>query len=304
MNRRDFVIAGVAGLGAFPPLVPLSQREGENARRTFKLRYAPHFGMFKAHAGDDLVAQVDFMADQGFTALEDNAMRGRPAAQQERIAQALVRRGMAMGVFVAHTISWNEASLTSGDAAARDRFVAEVRQSVEVAKRVRATWMTVVPGHGDTRLEIGYQTANVVEALKRAAAVLEPHRLVMVLEPLNTLRDHPGQFLTRIPQAYLICKAVASPACKILFDMYHQQITEGNLIPNMDAAWDEIAYFQIGDHPGRNEPGTGEINYRNMFRHIHSKGYRGILGMEHGNARPGREGEQAVIDAYVAADGF
>ena len=79
-----------------------------------------------------------------------------------------------------------------------------------------------------------------------------------------------------------ICRAVGSPSCKILNDLYHQQITEGNLIPNIDAAWEEIAYFQIGDNPGRKEPTTGEINYLNIFRHLHAKGYTGILGMEHG----------------------
>jgi hydroxypyruvate isomerase len=175
---------------------------------------------------------------------------------------------------------------------------------VDVAKRVNAKWMTVVPGRVDTRLEMNYQTAHVVEALRRAAAICEPHGLVLVIEPLNTLRDHPGQFLTRIPQAYQICKAVGSPSCKILFDLYHQQITEGNLIPNIEAAWDEIAYFQVGDNPGRKEPGTGEINYGSVFRHIHGKGYTGIVGMEHGNSRPGREGERAVIDAYRAADAW
>jgi hydroxypyruvate isomerase len=164
--------------------------------------------------------------------------------------------------------------------------------------------MTVVPGHVDTRLDMDFQTANVVEALKRAAEVLEPHNLIIVLEPLNTLRNHPGQFLTRIPQAYLVCKAVASPSCKILFDIYHQQITEGNLIPNFDAAWDEVAYVQVGDNPGRNEPGTGEINYRNVFRHLHEKGYTGMVGMEHGNSMRGQEGERAVIEAYLAADAF
>jgi hydroxypyruvate isomerase len=260
--------------------------------------------MFQHHAGRDLVAQLEFMAAEGFTALEDNGMKDRSRAEQERIASAMQRLGMRMGVFVAHTIGWTEANLTSGDPARRDAFLAEMRASVEVAKRVNATWMTVVPGHVDRRLELSYQTANVVEALKRAAAMLEPHGLVMVLEPLNTLRDHPGQFLTRIPQAYLLCKAVASPSCKILFDAYHQQITEGNLIPNLDAAWDEIGYTQVGDHPGRKEPGTGEINYRNVFRHLHSKGYDGIVGMEHGNARPGRDGERALIEAYVEADRY
>jgi hydroxypyruvate isomerase len=126
----------------------------------------------------------------------------------------------------------------------------------------------------------------------------------MVLEPLNTLRNHPGMFLTSSPQAYLVCKAVNSPSCKILFDIYHQQITEGNLIPNIDTAWDEIAYIQVGDNPGRNEPGTGEINYRNVFKHIHGKGFTGVVGMEHGNATRGRDGERAVINAYVAADAW
>ena len=273
-------------------------------RRSFRLQYAPHFGMFRAHAGEDLVAQLEFMSAEGFTALEDNEMKGRTVADQERIARAMQRLGMQMGVFVAHQISWNEPGIASGDIAKRDAFVQQVRESVDIARRVNAKWMTVVPGHVDRRLDMGFQTANVIEALKRAASVLEPHGVVVVLEPLNTLRDHPGQFLTRIPQTYAICKAVGSPSCKILFDIYHQQITEGNIIPNIDAAWDEIAYFQVGDNPGRKEPGTGEVNYRNIFGHIHAKGYRGVIGMEHGNARPGREGERAVIDAYVGADNF
>lgn len=294
--------AAVIAIGAEPLRASVAEPRGQ-ARR-FKLRYAPHFGMFRHHAGDDLVAQLRFMAVEGFTALEDNGMRERPVEEQGRIAAEMERLGMSMGVFVAHRIAWNDANLTSGDASKRDRFLAEIRDSVEVAKRVNATWMTVVPGHVDRRLEPSYQTANVIETLKRAAGILEPHGLAMVLEPLNTLRDHPGQFLTRVPQAYMICKGVGSPACKILFDIYHQQITEGNLISNLEAAWDEIAYIQVGDHPGRKEPGTGEINYRNVFRHLHGKGYTGVVGMEHGNAQPGREGERAVIEAYVAADSY
>lgn len=133
--------------------------------------------------------------------------------------------------------------------------------------------------------------------------ILEPHGLVMVLEPLN-FRDHPGLFLTESPQAFQICKAVDSPSCKILFDIYHQQIQEGNLIPNIDDSWDEIAYFQIGDNPGRKEPTTGEINYKNIFSFIYKKGYDGILGMEHGNAIQGVEGEKALVDAYLEVDSF
>jgi hydroxypyruvate isomerase len=244
------------------------------------------------------------MVAEGFTALEDNGMRGRPVAEQELIGRTLARLNMRMGVFVAHTINWTAPTLTSSDPAHRDAFLKEIQESVDVARRVGATWMTVVPGHVDRRPHIDYQTANVIETLKRASAILEPHGLVMVLEPLNTLRNHPGMFLTEVPQTYMICKAVGSPSCRILFDIYHQQITEGNLIPNIDAAWSEIAYFQVGDNPGRNEPGTGEINYRNVFRHIHAKGFTGIVGMEHGNAARGRDGERAVIDAYVYADAW
>jgi hydroxypyruvate isomerase len=133
---------------------------------------------------------------------------------------------------------------------------------------------------------------------------LEPHKLVMVLEPLNWQTNHGGVFLRSAEQGYAVCKAVNSPSCKILFDLYHEQITAGNLIPSLDAAWDEVAYLQSGDNPGRKEPGTGEVNYRNVFQHLAKKGYKGVIGMEHGNSKPGAEGEQAVIDAYRAADAY
>ena len=267
----------------------------------FHMDFAPHLGMFVNHAGTDPLDQLTFMAENGFRAFEDNEMRQRPVTLQEKIGRHLASLDMRMGVFVAHTISWTRASLASGDPELRGAFLNEIRASVEVAKRVNATWMTVVPGHLDLNLSMGYQTANVIESLKRAAEILEPHGLVMVLEPLN-FRDHPGLFLTGSAQAYAVCKAVDSPSCKILFDIYHQQIQEGNLIPNIEASWEEIAYFQIGDNPGRKEPGTGEINYANVMSYIDQRGFTGILGMEHGNSMAGKAGEESVISAYRAID--
>lgn len=267
----------------------------------FKLKYAPHFGMFQNLAGPDPVDQLKFAADQGFTAWEDNGMMGRPVPEQERIAKAMRDLGMTMGVFVAHA-EWNNPTYALGGAENRAALVAQAKAAVEVAKRTQVKWMTVVPGPYDKRLAWDFQTANVIDSLRAMAEVFEPEGLVMVLEALNPYRDHPGMFLSKIPQAFMVCRAVNSPACKILFDMYHQQITEGNIIPNIDAAWSEIAYFQLGDNPGRNEPGTGEMNYHNIFRHLHGKGYEGVVGMEHGNSRRGKEGDQAVIDAYRAAD--
>jgi hydroxypyruvate isomerase len=152
-------------------------------------------------------------------------------------------------------------------------------------------------------MDWGYQTAHVVDNLRAAAAICEPAGVVIVLEPLNK-RDHPSLFLSGMPQAYEICRAVNSPACKINNDLYHQQITEGNLIPNIDAAWSEIATFHLGDNPGRKEPGTGEVNFRNVFKHLAARKYDGVLCMEHGQSKEGKAGERAVIEAYIAADSF
>lgn len=271
--------------------------------RPFKLDYAPHFGMFAQHAGPDLLDQLRFMHDQGFRSLEDNGMKARPVELQERIAAEMERLGMRMGVFVA-TADFGNVTFATDDPQTREKLLKDIRDSVEVAQRVRARWCTVVPGRFELGMEWDYQTANVIEHLKRCAEIFEPHGLVMVLEPLNSWTDHPGLFLTKIPQAYMICRSVNSPACKILFDIYHQQITEGNIIPNLDRSWDQIAYVQIGDNPGRKEPTTGEINYKNIFQHLYQKGYEGILGMEHGNSQPGEKGERAVIDAYRYSDDF
>lgn len=306
MKRRNFIqktalTSGAISIGGgFSYGSPAKKIE---AAHSFNLKYAPHLGMFKKLAGEDPIDQLNFMADQGFTAFEDNGMKGRDIALQQKMAKTMEKRGLEMGVFVAHQIYWKEPNLASGDSTKRTEFLEDIKSSIEVAKRVNAKWMTVVPGHVDLKLNMGYQTANVVESLKQASALLEAHDLTMVLEPLN-FRNHPGLFLTESPQAYEICKAVDSPSCKILFDIYHQQIQEGNLIPNMEACWDEIAYIQIGDNPGRNEPTTGEINYNNVFKFIHGKDFDGILGMEHGNSRPDKAGEVAVIEAYKKVDAF
>jgi hydroxypyruvate isomerase len=304
MKRRDFVTRSMLAAGAVAVNGGLStSSRAAAAKHSFKLKYAPHFNMFKNLAGPDPIDQLKFAADQGFTAWEDNGMKNKPVELQQKIATTMETLGIQMGVFVA-TATFKEVTFCGRDQAAWDGVLKDIRDSVEVAKRVNVKWMTVVPGLYDTKTEWDYQTANCIELLKRCCEILEPHGLVMVLEPLNWWTNHPQCFLHKIPQAFLICQAVNSPSCKILFEIYHQQITEGNLIPNIDKAWSEIAYFQCGDNPGRKEPGTGEINYRNVFRHIHSKGFEGIMGMEHGNSMGGAEGDQAVIDAYVAADSF
>lgn len=309
MNRRNFLSTGLSAVASTMVVgqaLGSSKHEIKNlaeaaTEKIFKLNYAPHQGMFENHAGKDFIDQIKFMYDQGFRGIEDNGMLARSVQEQEKIGTTLAKLGMTMGVFVIDGGDNWKTSLTTGKQEFKDTFVNMCKRSVEVAKRVNATWMTVVPGFFERRLPIGIQTANVVDALRRGAEVLEPHGLIMALEPLS---DTPDLFLRYSDQTYEICKAVNSASCKILYDAYHMQRNEGNLIPNIEKCWDEIAYFQIGDNPGRNEPTSGEINYKNIFKFIYDRGYRGVMGMEHGNATPGKEGELALIKAYRACDSF
>ncbi|AFL85777.1 hydroxypyruvate isomerase [Belliella baltica DSM 15883] len=301
MERRKFIEKASLAT-AFSALFPfLSNANGYRKDHTFNLNYAPHFGMFNQSAGKDLIAQIEYMADQGFKALEDNGMMGRSIEDQNKIAKALERRGMKMGVFVIDGGDNWKKSLTTGKQEFSDNFLSTCEKAVEVAKRTGAKWMTVVPGFYERNLPLGIQTANVIETLKKASDIFEPHGLTMVLEPLS---DTPDLFLRFSDQTYSICKAVGSPACKILYDAYHMQRNEGNLLANIDKCWSEIAYIQVGDNPGRKEPGTGEINYLNLFKFLYEKGYDGIVGMEHGLSLGGIEGEKRLIQSYIDSDKF
>lgn len=306
MKRRHFMQQTLLAGGSVVSL-PLISKANSNAKaewaeKPFNLNYAFHDGMFKNHGGNDFVDQIKYAFDMGFRSIEDNGMMARPVEQQKKIGETLAKLGMTMGVFVITSDSWHwKTSLTTGKQEWIDKMVKDCKEAVEVAKRCNAKWMTVVPGNYERSLSHDMQTANVITALRKGAEILQPHGLVMVLEPLS---DNADLFLRHSHQTYMICKAVNSPACKILFDMYHMQRNEGDIINNINKCWDEIGYFQIGDNPGRNEPTTGEMNYRNIFRHIYNKGYRGILGMEHGNARPGKDGELALIKAYRESDAF
>jgi hydroxypyruvate isomerase len=305
MQRRQFTQNILAATG----LAALSSSSSEagvlsKAQTPFKMKYAPHFGMFENSAGKDEIDQLKFMAEMGFSAMEDNGMMSKSPELQKRIGETMAKLNMTMGVFVVGFDNWPpKSTLTTGNKEWRDKFLKTCREAVEVAKRCNAKWMTVVPGNFQRELPMGIQTANVIESLRQAAAIFEPHNLTMVLEPLS---DNPDLFLRHSDQTYMICKAVNSPACKILFDMWHMQRNEGRMTQNMDWTWDEIAYFQIGDEPGRNEPTTGEVNYKNLFKHINEKakatGKDFVLGMEHGNATKGKEGEMKLIEAYRACD--
>lgn len=300
LSRRTVLAAGaasslVAGMAG-------AQRRPSNAAR-FALGYAPHEGSFASRGG--LIEQIAYAADQGFTAWEDNEARSRPVAQQEAMARALASRDMTMGVFVASMPRWAQSRplLGGNDEAEREGFLADIRSSIEVAKRLNANRMTVVTGFLDNKLPLDIQTARVIDVMRKAGDIVAPHGLAMVMEPLNTRTNHPGVYMQTIAQGYAVARGANSPGVKILADLYHEQIQSGNLIPTLAACWSEIGYIQFGDNPGRNEPGTGEINYANIVRWLKDKRYAGVIGMEHGNATKGRAGEERLIAAYRAIDG-
>ena len=307
MQRRKFIRNSfLSGAAVVTAGQSFASEKNESPHLTenkpFNLDYAFHDGMFKNNGGADFLDQIKWAHDQGFRSIEDNGMMGRTVDQQKKIGDLLAKLGMRMGVFVITSDSWHwKTSLTTGKQEFIDRMMKDCKEAIEVAKRTNAKWMTVVPGNYERSLSHDMQTANVIMALRKGADILAPHGLVMVLEALS---DNPDLFLRGTHQTYMICKAVNSPACKFLFDMYHMQRNEGNIIANIDKVWEETPYFQIGDNPVRKEPGTGEMNYQNIFKHIYNKGFKGILGMEHGNFKPGKEGEIELVKAYRNADSF
>ena len=174
MNRRRFLEAAAGALavgatqsafaGQAPPAPaaaapgPPPPRPAWSKKHTFKLKYAPHIGMFANAAGEDLLDQLTFMADQGFTALEDNGMMRRTPELQQQIGDTMAKLGMSMGVFVIQTGGNNNAIFTTGKPENAGNFAKACTEAVDVAKRVNAKWMTVVPGNFDRRLPIGIQT--------------------------------------------------------------------------------------------------------------------------------------------------
>ena len=299
LSRRTILAGGAVVAAA---AATAANGAGPSNAARFSLKYAPHEGSFKSRG--DRLEQIAFAADQGFTAWEDNEAAGRSVADQTAMARVLQQRSMTMGVFVASMPRWSEFRplLGGNDEADRERFIADIRASVDVAKRLNSKHMTIVTGFMDRKLPVEIQTARVIDVLRRAAEIYEPHGLVMVMEPLNTLVNHPGVFMSSVPQGYAVARAVDSPAIKILADLYHEQIQAGNLINTLDSCWNEIGYIQFGDNPSRNEPGSGEINYRNVVRWLRGRNFAGVIGMEHGNSIDGRAGEERLVAAYRAID--
>ncbi len=170
--------------------------------------------------------------------------------------------------------------------------------SVKFAKQLGAKSLIITTGNERNDITHFEQHANVVLALKAAAPVFEDAGITAVLEPLNILVNHRGYFLSSTYEAFAIIREVASPYVKLLYDIYHQQITDGNLIANITENIELIGHFHCADNPGRMEPGTGEINYKNIFAAIEKTAYSGYVGLEYA---PSIDSSQALINVLNLA---
>jgi hydroxypyruvate isomerase len=164
----------------------------------------------------------------------------------------------------------------------QDAFVRKMEQACQVAKRLDCKLMTVVAGDDIPGMSQPQMHENVIQALKRAAPICEEQKITMILEPMNIRVDHKGHCLYGSRDALRICSEVDSPAVKINWDLYHMQISEGDLCGHLREGFaaGQIGYLQLADHPGRHEPGTGEIYYNRVLKQAHDLGYRGFVGLE------------------------
>ena len=282
----------LSGSALFPSLM-----QAQKAAHQFRLRYGPRIGLVP---NLPVPRQLEIYAENGFTAFEYNGLPSHSFSEIEAFRKKRDELKMSMGVFVVNRGGWRPTAMP--DRSGHAVLLADLRKAIEIHKIMENECATVTSGLGVPHLSFEQQTRNCVEVLKRCAEIVEKTKMVLVLEPLNHKVDHAGYFVVYSEHAAEIIGSVNHPQVKILFDMYHQQISEGNIINHMQQYYDLIGYFQIGDVPGRREPYTGEMNYQNIFKAIHAKGYKGILGGEHGLSVPGMDGLKKCFDAYRRAD--
>lgn len=285
MDRRDFVAktgSALALLGAGRALgQEASVAAAPQGEDPFKVLFAPnprHFGGGKTD--ESYLDGLKQAYDLGFRAWEDNGLGRRTPKLQEKIGEFLSSHGMTMGVSVVS--NGKGARFFDHTAEEAEAVLQDCRRSVEVAKRVGHKWFTMIPGSRDEARPIDEQLTGSADLMKRCCDIFEPEGLIFVLEPLSHPSGGKAVLLRTFTDGHKLCKAVARPSCKILADYYHQQQMGGDLIKNTDDNWDEIAYVQYGDVPGRKQPATGEINFVNLTKHIRDKGFTGIYGLEHG----------------------
>jgi hydroxypyruvate isomerase len=208
---------------------------------------------------------------------------------------------MTMGLFVA-VADFARPTFASGSVDLRNAVLRELRSAVETARRVGGRYLAVIPGKRVAGLSPVLQMRHAAETLRYCADLCERHDLTLLLEPIDLGADSARLFLRTADQAAELCRAVGRPSCRLLVDVCQQATAGHNVTTLLAQTRDVLGYVQLGDWPGRNEPGTGELDFARLLTLLDGIRYRGLLGLEHGKRLPGREGERAVIAAYRALD--
>ena len=218
--------------------------------------------------------RIKMAAKYGFPAIEIWPWQGRDI---DGIA-ALTRE---LGISIAQFTAWG---FTPGlnDPQNHSAFVKAVEAGCEVAKRWNCKLMTVVGGNDQPGMTQVQMHDNIIQGLNLAAPIAEANDVTLILEPMNIRVDHKGHCLYGSAPSIRICQAVGSSHVKINWDLYHMHITEGDLCGHLKEGIETktIGYLQLADHPGRNEPGTGEIHYNRVLKEAYDLGYRGFVGLE------------------------
>jgi len=228
-------------------------------------------------------------AELGFPAIEFWPYKGRDVA-------AIAKRCRALKLEIAQFTAWGF-SPGLNDPKNEDLFVKTVEEACQVAHQLNCRKMTVVAGDDIPGVSQADMHAQVIKALRRAAPIAEREKVMMILEPMNIRVDHKGHCLYGSPPTIKICEAVGSEFLKINWDLYHMQITEGDLCGRLKDGIRWIGYLQLADHPGRHEPGTGEVHYNRVLKAAYELGYRDYVGLE---CNPTEE--LAAAQAVAAAD--
>ena len=291
-SRRKF-LGAAAACAAAPLGLPGKQAAGctednSSIGKTPHTRFAVNIEMWFTKL--PFLKRIEAAAALGFPAVEFWPLQGKDLG-------AIAEKTRELKIEVAQFTAWGfKPGLNNPKN--HKAFVEAVEASCKAAKKLRCGLMTVVGGDDQPGMTQRQMHANIIAGLKLAAPIAESHGVVMILEPMNIRVDHKGHSLYGSPPAIRICEEVDSPSVKINWDLYHMQITEGDLCGRMRDGWKHIGYLQLADHPGRHEPGTGEIHYNRVLKAAHDLGYRGLVGLE---CRP-RDGELQAARRVAAAD--
>ena len=297
LDRREFLQIG--SVGALSLAAGAGSAGGNGPR--FGRNYAPHLGLFRHHAGADPLEQIRFLAGEGFRSLEDTGLRAKPLALQRQMGRELTRRGLSLACFTG-VADFGRPTFASGRPDLRQAVLRDLRLAIEAADRVGARQLSIVPGKRDAALNARTQRQHAIELLHSCADVCELREVTLLLEPIEYGPGHSRLFLRSARDAAALCRSVGRSSCRVLIDVYQQAVV-GEDVPCLLAdVSDVLGHVQLGDYPGRKEPGSGELDFRKILATLDVVGYRGALGMEHGTTLAGRTGERAVIDAYCALD--